>query len=45
MSEKYPILMCDKDGKDGKGGTCDAAFMYKDGVRLSYTFPKAQLND
>lgn len=42
VSGKYPILMCDKDGK---GGTCDVAFMYKDGVLLSYTFPKAQLND
>jgi hypothetical protein len=42
VNSKYPVLKCEKDGRDG---ICSAAFMYKSGVRLSYTIPKAQLSD
>jgi hypothetical protein len=42
IDKQHPTLMCDKDDR---GGTCDVSFMYKEGVRLSYTFPKAQLSD
>lgn len=42
IDKEHPTLMCDKDDR---GGTCDVSFMYEEGVRLSYTFPKAQLSD
>lgn len=42
IDKRYPFLICDKDDS---GGACEASFMYKEGVRLSYTFPKAQLSD
>ena len=42
VDSRYPILMCEKGDENG---ICFEAFMYKKGVRFSYTFPKAQLSD